>query len=223
MQELKIKLTLYHKVLFMNEHDAIKNIKEIKTILQQRTRFNALSGTSGMLAGSYALIGAYIAYRKIYFSKDIVYREIQTWYNSTDVLMLLGLAFIILILAITTGIYFSARKAKKNSESLWSPVTFKILGNLSIFLITAAIFLFFLLHRSYITMLAPTCLIFYGLSLINISNLTLTEVRHLGISVLVIGLISLFFPGNGLLFWALGFGFMHILYGFIMWYNYDKK
>ncbi|MFM2393033.1 MAG: hypothetical protein RLZZ546_1015 [Bacteroidota bacterium] len=207
----------------MSEQEAIKNIQEIKSILQQRTRFNALSGLSGMLAGSYALIGAFIAHSKIYTSKDIVYREIQTWYNSSDVLSLLGLASVILILAISTGIFFSAKKAKENNENLWSPVTFKILGNLFIFLMTAAIFILVLLDRGFITMISPTCLIFYGLSLINISNLTLSEVKNLGLTVLITGLISLFFPGNGLFFWAMGFGVLHIIYGFIMWYKYDKK
>jgi hypothetical protein len=30
-------------------------------------------------------------------------------------------------------------------------------------------------------------------------------------------------PGEGLLFWAMGFGILHIIYGALMWWKYERK
>jgi hypothetical protein len=38
----------------------------------------------------------------------------------------------------------------------------------------------------------------------------------------VLGSVSLFMPGHGLIFWALGFGVFHIIYGTSMYFKYEK-
>jgi hypothetical protein len=38
----------------------------------------------------------------------------------------------------------------------------------------------------------------------------------------ILGLVSMFFTGYTLLFWAFGFGVLHILYGAIMYFKYEK-
>jgi uncharacterized membrane protein HdeD (DUF308 family) len=49
------------------------------------------------------------------------------------------------------------------------------------------------------------------------------DIRYLGITMIILGLISIEFPGYGLLFWALGFGICHIVYGSVMYFKYDSK
>ena len=70
--------------------------------------------------------------------------------------------------------------------------------------------------------IASSSLIFYGLSLIYASRNTYDEVRYLGFTEIVLGLVSAYLPGYGLIFWGLGFGVMHIVYGTAMYYRYDK-
>jgi uncharacterized membrane protein HdeD (DUF308 family) len=71
--------------------------------------------------------------------------------------------------------------------------------------------------------LAPSAtLVFYGLALINASKYTVRDVFYLGICEIVLGVLSMFLTGFTLLFWALGFGILHILYGTIMYFKYDK-
>jgi uncharacterized membrane protein HdeD (DUF308 family) len=72
-------------------------------------------------------------------------------------------------------------------------------------------------------LVAPGCLIFYGLGLINASKYTLDEIRYLGYLQIILGIINLWFVGYGLYFWAMGFGAMHILYGVYMWMKYERK
>jgi uncharacterized membrane protein HdeD (DUF308 family) len=54
------------------------------------------------------------------------------------------------------------------------------------------------------------------------SNFTYKDVRYLGICEIVLGLIAACLPGYGLLFWAIGFGVLHIVYGSMMYFKYDR-
>ena len=79
-----------------------------------------------------------------------------------------------------------------------------------------------LVYRGYYGVVAPASLIFYGLALIGASNFTFTDVRFLGLCDVALGLIAACLPGYGLVFWALGFGVLHIVYGSVMYFKYDR-
>jgi hypothetical protein len=66
-------------------------------------------------------------------------------------------------------------------------------------------------------------LIFYGMALLNGSKYTYHEIRALGILEVLLGLIASMNLGHGLLFWALGFGVLHIIYGVLVWYRHERK
>jgi hypothetical protein len=89
-------------------------------------------------------------------------------------------------------------------------------------LIAGGIFILILIHHSYYGMIVPTMLIFYGLSLVSASNFTFTDVKYLGLLEIAMGLIAACLPGYGLLFWAIGFGVLHIIYGSMMYLKYDR-
>jgi hypothetical protein len=50
----------------------------------------------------------------------------------------------------------------------------------------------------------------------------LGEIKYLGYSQVILGLINLWFVGCGLYFWAFGFGILHIVYGAYMWWKYER-
>ena len=77
-----------------------------------------------------------------------------------------------------------------------------------------------MLYHGMFIFIAPATLIFYGLALVNASKYTLTDVQYLGYLEIGLGLISLFFLGWGLLFWTIGFGVLHIVYGLVMHKKY---
>jgi hypothetical protein len=97
-----------------------------------------------------------------------------------------------------------------------------LIEHLLIPLIAGGIFIIILIGRGYYGIVAPAFLIFYGLSLVNGSKYTLRDIKYLGIMEIILGLICAFFPGYGLIFWATGFGVLHILYGSIMYFKYEK-
>jgi len=90
-------------------------------------------------------------------------------------------------------------------------------------LVVGGIVSLILIYRNQTDLVAAMMLIFYGLALVNVSKFTFNEVHYLGIAEIVLGIAAALFLYHGLLFWTIGFGFCHIVYGIIMYKKYDLK
>tara|TARA_R110002073_G_scaffold279026_1_gene443153 strand:- start:440202 stop:440828 length:627 start_codon:yes stop_codon:yes gene_type:complete len=206
-----------------NQKDYLKDISDIKNIMNRSTRFISLSGLSGVLAGVYALIGAYFAHGIIQNirSTQNQYKRFFVVFDSIEPLVLI--AFSVVILAITTGVILTYRKAKNKGEKFWSSSSKRLLFNFLIPLITGGMFCIILIQYEYFSLIAPVTLIFYGLACVNASKYTLGGILYLGLSNIILGLIATQYIGYGLYFWAIGFGVFHILYGTLMYFKYERK
>ena len=202
----------------MEAKDYLKDIQDIKSMMAQSSQFISLSGFSGILAGIYAIIGAIIAYFLIENE-----RSYYITLESTTFKYILLTALVVLVLSIGTAYLLTIRKAKKVGEKVWNPTSKRLIINFSIPLITGGIFSLLLLKNGYYGLIAPITLIFYGLACVNASKYTLRDVRYLGITQIILGLIATEFSGYGLYFWVIGFGICHILYGSIMHFKYDRN
>lgn len=203
-------------------NDQLHALNDIRQMMHRSSRFLSLSGLSGVFAGIYALGGAAFAY---YYLSSIIYKSCRGSYEEclTVSLTYLGLdALVVLFLSLGTALLLSYRRAKVNGEKLLDHTALRLLVNLSIPLMAGGIFCLSLFAHGYFWLIAPAMLIFYGLALVNGSKYTLDDVRYLGILEVVTGLIACFFTGYGLIFWAIGFGLLHIVYGAIMWYKYER-
>jgi hypothetical protein len=203
-------------------HQYEQDLSSIRTMMERSVKFISLSGLSGVLAGVYALAGATAAYFIVHFPvSPFHYRTYSV--NENEVLWkLIAIAAAVLIASITTGVLLSHRKAKRHNITLWNSASKRLIIDLSLPLITGGLLILILLSGGHYGIAAPASLIFYGLALIQGSQHTFAEVRYLGLSEIVIGLIAAMLPGFGLVFWALGFGILHIIYGTLMYYRYDK-
>lgn len=199
-----------------------KDLASIRTMMERSAKFISLSGLSGVLAGLYALSGAVAAYFIIQYPYSPFRYRMYAVSDSDTLWKLLLIAFLVLVASISTGLFLSNKKAQKHGITLWSAASRRLFTNLSIPLFTGGIFILIMLYSGHYGLAAPASLIFYGLALIQASSNTFDEVRYLGFSEIVIGLISALLPGFGLQFWALGFGVLHIVYGAIMYNKYDK-
>lgn len=207
----------------METKDYLKDIQDIKTMMNQSSRFISLSGLSGVLAGIYSLVGAWFAYKTIYFDTSTMGNYKNLIISQEAVYRLLGIASTVLILSILTGIILSIRKANKSNEKVWDPTSKRLVINFAIPLATGGFFILFLIEKEMLGLVAPLTLIFYGLACVNASKYTLGDVRYLGVTMIILGLLSTWFLGYGLLFWGLGFGVCHILYGSIMYFKHDRN
>ncbi len=206
----------------MDTEKANQDLANIREMMEKSTRFISLSGWTGVLAGIYALAGSAVAYNMIYQAPYHLYDNLQPGEFPNGLIYLVITGLFILLLAIVTGIILTGKKAKKQGQSIWNSLSQRLFINLAIPLVTGGIIVIYCLLNGYYSLIPMLFLVFYGLGLINASHVTLRDVRSLGISELILGLIALFLPAYGLLFFALGFGVLHIAYGLTMYMKYDR-
>lgn len=200
----------------MEDKDLYDEISSIKKIMERSTKFISLSGLSGIMAGLYALAGAGLGY-------DIIYGKGILRGGYTIDIQLFAIALIVLLLSVTTGIVLTARKAHRKSQTVWNQSSKALLKNGVLPLLAGGCFILILFSQDNYSIIGPACLIFYGLALAAASQYTYGDVKWLGITEIILGLLAMMLPGYDLLFWALGFGVMHILYGSIMYFKYDRE
>jgi hypothetical protein len=215
----------------MNESAKLSSeLRDIKQMMERSSRFISLSGLSGISAGICALVGAWLGNETIKtygIAAGSLRRSLDDTYTLLHVYSLYSRLFQIALLtflaALISAFIFTYRRSKKTNVPIWGNTAQRLIINVTIPVVAGGIFLLALINNGVFGFIAPGCLIFYGLGVLNASKYTLPETRYLGYSEILIGLINLFFIGYGLYFWAIGFGFIHIIYGVFMWWKYERN
>ncbi|CAM1374247.1 hypothetical protein [Tenacibaculum xiamenense] len=202
----------------MNKEKYLQDISEIKDLMNKSSRFISLSGISGILAGIYALLGAWYAHWIVNFEGN-GYLTLHGNLFKKCLLVLIAVG----VLSIGTAILLTTQKAKKNNEKIWDPTTRRLLFSFLVPLVAGGIYIIIMLSQGRYGQSGSLMLLFYGISLFSASKYTLGYVKYLGLTEILLGLISATMPGYGFWFWVIGFGIMHIVYGALMYIKYDKK
>lgn len=222
---------MHYKVLFMIENNQhLESIKDIRQLMQKSSRFISLSGLSGVAAGLCALAAAWVVYRKLDGSLYGGYdgsREIRGGYGSglmADSLTgeLLLIAAVTFVAAASLAFLFTYIRSRKVGMPIWGFTARRVMIAVAVPMIMGGLVIWRMMEMGYFGLVAPVCLIFYGLGLVNASKYTLSEIRYLGYGQLILGAINLWYLGYGLYFWAAGFGVLHIIYGIVMWNRYER-
>jgi len=201
------------------EEKYIKDLEEIKDIMNRSTRFISLSGLSGVSTGIIALIGAFAAYHTVFKKQGyLVYDAVNI--DAVNVKHLLLIAVGTLVASIVTAIFFTSIKTKMQKQTVWDVQTKRLLLHLLIPLVTGGVLCLMLLMKGFVGITLPLMLIFYGLALVNGSKYTLDEIRTLGLIEIILGLVAFQFIDYSLHLWALGFGVVQIAYGIIIQLKY---
>lgn len=204
----------------MNEH--LEQLKEIRSMMERSSKFLSLSGLSGISAGVCALAGAWYAYQKLHIDDDAsVLTQVDTRREIIPTLIISGI--VILVLALVTGIFFTVRKARQQGLSIWNSTSKRLVTSLMIPLVAGGLFCLGMLYHGFFWLCFPATLVFYGVALVSASKYTVHDTFNLGILEIILGIISLFLARYNLIFWAIGFGVLHIVYGSIMYFKYDRK
>ena len=207
-----------------SDSKSLEDIKAIRKIMEESSRFLSLSGLSGVFIGITAIIGALVAYflipdGSIRFDEYLRNHSAEETYSLRW--QLITDAALVLLLSMFLAFWFSIRKAKKEGKIFMTPISKRLLINLLIPLATGGVFAIVLLIQNQVGLIVPSFLIFYGLSLVNAGKFTFGEIFYLGILEIITGLAAAFFPGWGLIFWIFGFGILHIIYGLVMYRKYE--
>lgn len=213
----------------IEQQQSIQDLQHIKSMMERSSRFISLSGLSGISAGVCALAGAWVAHPYVVGKKDFFIDKgaavIQSQNVDFNIIFnnwLFWIALVTFVAALISAFIFTYIKSKKEGIPIWGTAARRLIINVSIPLFVGGLFLLRMMQFGTFGLVAPGCLLFYGLALINASKYTLNEIRYLGYCEILLGLISLGFVGYGIYFWAVGFGLLHILYGAYMWLKYDN-
>jgi hypothetical protein len=203
---------------------SFKDLDTIRSIMENSTKFLSLSGLAGVFAGMIALGGASIAF-------FIIFKG-QSGFNYLSALaepelkvvqkQLILIGSLVLVAAISVSFILSRRKALHKGLKMWTPVSKRLLVSMLVPLMTGGFLIIILYFQNLYTLIIPSMLIFYGLALVNASKLTFNEVFYLGLFEIATGLASAIVPELGILFWCFGFGFLHIIYGMLLYSKYEK-
>ena len=204
----------------MDSKNYHEDLSHIRSMMERSSRFISLSGLSGVVAGLAAIIGA--AYVYFVFQREGIdyFAGQRNFFGPALVRELVVIGTLILLVAISSGYFFTANKSKKKGLKIWDATTKRLLLTFAVPLVTGGIFCLALLFHHLFVWIAPATLIFYGLALVSAERYTLTDIKYLGYCQIVLGLLSMFFLGWGLVFWTVGFGVLHIVYGLIMHKKY---
>ncbi|MBX0332279.1 hypothetical protein K3G39_03430 [Pontibacter sp. HSC-14F20] len=204
------------------QQDQLQALHEIRSIMDRSSRFISLSGLSGVFAGLSALAGAALV--KWYFTQHNInyYNDLASKFSRENIFFVLAVAVGVLVLAFGTATYFTARNARKKNQRTWDNQSKRLLVNLAIPLAAGGVFCTVLLYHGILYLVAPAMLVFYGLALLNGSKYTLGDIRYLGIIQIIIGLIASVYVSYGLMLWTVGFGMLHIVYGALVYFKYER-
>ncbi len=191
----------------------------------------SLSGLSGVFIGITAILGAAVIfiykydfffgryYRGgVFLNEDLLSGNELFNFQVFSAIVLL----VVLIIAIGFGIVFTARNARKKGMPVWSSSGRRMVINLFVPLAAGGMFCLALLYHGIIYLIAPVTLIFYGLALFNAGKYTIKDIRYLGIAQIALGILASLMVRYGLVFWAIGFGMLHIIYGLTMYFKYER-
>jgi hypothetical protein len=214
----------------MNAQNPLEDLKDFRKMMETSSKFLSLSGLSGISAGIIALLGSGVAWYLIdQFQIKALHFLVSDQYDDQLRQLdfkLMFLAITILILAVGSGFLFTYLTAKKRNQNLFQPISFKLAWSLGLPLAFGGAFTLILVHHQVWGFIGASTLMFYGLALLNASKYVHVEIKYLAICQMILGLLSAWFSSNmmySLYFWAIGFGALHIIYGTIMYFKYDRK
>ena len=131
-------------MIMESKKNPTETLDEIRSLMERSSRFISLSGLSGIAAGFFAIIGAALVYiyldmipfdgKRLYYVEAI--HSIK-WGMHYLIFFLLDV-FFVLVGAITCGIFFTTRKAKRKGQKIWDTLSQRLLINLLIPLVSTS-------------------------------------------------------------------------------------
>ncbi len=209
------------------QQDQLDAIQDIKRLMERSSRFSALSGLSGVVVGLFALLSVLVSYNILGISPfdSVSYLDMlaPNGVINHELFNLIVINMgITLLISFLTAIWLSNKNATRKGEKTWDLSAKRMMINFSIPMLAGASYCGILFMHNHLELIIPATLLFYGLALLNASKYTVVDIRYLGVLLVILGLIASYYVEQAFLFWGIGFGVMHIIYGSFMYFKYEK-
>jgi hypothetical protein len=209
--------------LMKDKEEYLKDLTDIRSMMERSSKFMSLSGWAGAMAGCYALIAATVSY--FYFGVNPTRLNYTPATDPEFMASLPGVALtglLAMVFAVGTAILLSVKNAEKKGEHVWNGASKQVVVNMSVPILAGGMLILLLMSHGLFGLVAPLTLIFYGLALFHAGTFTFDDVQLLGGIQIALGLASIWFLEYSLVMWAFGFGVVHIVYGIYMYFRYER-
>ncbi len=199
----------------MENKEAFDALSEIRDMMAKSTKVLSLSGLSAIAIGVLALVAAYEA------GWLLGYGGLSQYYKLK---LLTAGAVVLFVMCALVVLVFAKRKAAKNNIPFkFDLTTRKMLWYFILPLLVGGALCGALILQGHYGLTSSFMLVFYGLALVNLSGYSFSNIKYLGYAELALGLIDCVTIQHALLFWSLGFGVFHIVYGIVFHILYERK
>lgn len=197
----------------MKEEEVKTTLRDIKDMMEKSSRFTAISGWSIVIIGVLATVSYFLV--SSMFAKSI---------NSPQTIrtaVVFALCLLVVSFAIVT--LCSAIKSKRIGRPFRFDKTIgRLLFSFGLPMLVGGLFSIAMIIQGHYGLTSSIMLLFYGLALVNCHHYTAPVLRFLGYGELLLGIIDCFLVDYGFLFWLLGFGILHILFGIFFIIKYER-
>lgn len=221
-------VTLQRKALLksMENKEALNTLLEIKELMERSSRFRSISGWSIAIVGLLASVvsaGAWLLLLphepSAWLPKGVGGMLINSPYRT---LIALGVALLLLVVSFAVVCLGSYRIMRKQGDNSFATAVRRPLFHFAVPMVVGGLLCLAMLMQGHYGLTSTFMLVFYGLALLNASHYTSRAIALLGYCELVLGVVDCFVVSHAILFWFLGFGLMHIVFGIYFIVNRGK-
>ena len=201
----------------------LREISHIKEMMERSSRFKGISGVGGIASGMIAILtlSVYLTFsRKAFYAQLVSFDQIE-FANQIERIIFLSVSCF--AAAFSISFYFIWKRSNRMGISIFSSFSKRVFINIAVPMFIGGLLLIKVCLLHYYDLVMPVCLLFYGMGLLGAARSTFREVYYLAAAFLFLGCMSLSLPGYAFLYWAIGFGILHIIFGFFLWNRYEKN
>jgi hypothetical protein len=180
-------------------HNVAENLRFIRDTMERSAAFTAVSGWGQVFLGVTAFLAAYLAGRQV-----SPFAWLRVWLAEA-------------MLAVAIGLVSCTWKANRRGLPLFSGPARKVVLGLAPPLVAGAFLTFLLVRLAVPGALPPTWLLLYGAGIMTGGAYSVPIVPIMGICFMLLGGLAVLGPAAwGNWFLALGFGGLHIIFGWVV-------
>ncbi len=201
----------------MEKNDALNTLHEIRDLMEKSSRFRSISGWSLVTVGLLASVVSAGAWLLLLPHPQLSWLP-EGWggmlINSPHRTMIAcGCALALLVVSFAVVSYGSYLTIRRQREFVFDQTIRRPLFHFCVPMLVGGMLCLAMLMQGHYGLTSTLMLVFYGLALLNASHYTHPTIALLGYCELVLGVADCFVSTHAILFWFLGFGLLHIVFG----------
>ena len=213
----------------MNKDEIKETLTDIRDMMERSQKVLYIDGTSGIVAGLWALIGAVLVSFLIYGKITPLW---GAWINPirkadwTTILIISGICIAVFCGAFMNVWNMSKQRAQREGvEFKLDAGSKQLLYRFFTVMAVGGFVCLTPLFNGLWNMVPGYMLVFYGLAMVFISPIALeiSVTKYLGYAEIVLGIAALALAPWGIMLWAIGFGIIHIIWGVWFHFRLDRK